>query len=332
MQYNPDQFPGLHYKLLDAASVSSASTSHSHPAAAVKAEAPSSGNSQSRPSSAAVEPAVNASASSGQGGAAVAPTATSLTLTFYFSGRFTLVGAQHESDVYRHFEHISRLLFPFSSVHSRQQQQQQQAQAQGQVQGVDSKLALSYEAWLGESSREERLKGGRMGWEEEADRVRMEMDKRDRRRSRVQAGAQQAGGHGVRVKAEPGVPSTGVGVVRDESKEASASAVARIAAVVQPTAEQRSRQPIEPLHTAHSAHSLGGAGGGEEEKTGSATDKKVRDGDTDEKTDTERLEGAAHTRRATQSGGVVHPAALVVAAHDGVEEKAGEMEEEVEWE
>ena len=198
-QYNPDQFPGLHYKLLDA-----------RPITSQLAPATSTGAQYSLVKSESASPAVSTAA----GVAPAASSSSSLTLTLYFSGRFTLVGAQHELDVYKHFERVSRTLFPFSHVQSQQQ--------------------LTYEVWLEESSREERTKGGRMGWEDEADRVRVEMDKRERKRrahiqrlhstvaaSGTQSGQQPAGvGGEVRVKTEPGTGWARKGGVDDERKEA----------------------------------------------------------------------------------------------------------------
>ena len=209
LQYNPDQFPGLHYKLQDARPTAShtaaAATAHS---AQVKAEQPPVASLVSIPpaSSAATGP-------------------SSLTVTLYFSGRFTLVGAQHELDVYRHFDYISRALFPFSSLHSRQQPQQTELGA------ADSKqaLQLSYELWLEAATREERAKAGRMGWEEEADRVRLELAKRERKRATVGQSSsavrqqQQHVGMGaeVRVKPEPGTAAAADGAaMHDETKEA----------------------------------------------------------------------------------------------------------------
>ena len=239
---------------------------------------------------------------------------SSLTLTLYFSGRFTLVGAQHELDVYRHFEHISRALFPFSHIQTKQAQQ-----------GLDTK-PLPYELWLEDSLREERSKGGRMGWEEEADRVTREMDKREKRRTRSvttthnnshstiatdpasRQRQQQAGvGGEVRVKAEPGTVIASAGPVRDEIKEAGGPPDVRAATSVELGAGRQSSE----VHVRMSDAEVVGQQKVDERKE----DETAAAGD-----------GLSGDMDATIT------TTMVVAAHEGEDEKSGEVGDDVEWE
>lgn len=302
VQYNPDQFPGLHYKLAD--------TRPAAPQLTVKAEqtlthAP-------RPASTAVESAaaasnINTATTTPATTSAVSPVSSSLTLTMYFSGRFTLVGAQHESDVYTHFEHITRALFPFSQM----QMRQQQSQGHG-GQGQDNKQQLTYEVWLADSRREERAKGGRMGWEDEADRVRMEMDKRERKRrehmqrphnndgSTTASGQQQqrvsvTGGE-VRVKAEPGTA-----VLASESATCGEMKEEAVAVTGHPSVEADREL----------SNTVGGKRGLDEFKC-----------------EEQRSMVGGATELIEELG-----ATVVVALHAGdKEEKSGEADDDVEWE
>ena len=111
-----------------------------------------------------------------------------LTLTVYFSGRYTLVGARHETEVYRVCERVALMLWPFRQ------------------RGVGTQDGVGYDEWRQRAEEEERRRG-RMGWEDEAERVRQLLTRRELRQQRAdgEQKRQERGGEPVlRVKAEPG--------------------------------------------------------------------------------------------------------------------------------
>ena len=110
---------------------------------------------------------------------------SSLTLTLYFSGRFTLVGARHETEVYRVCARVSRTLWQFRQ------------------RGPGVEEGVAYDQWVERVEEEERRRG-RLGWEDEAERVRQLMGARERRMAAQEERRQDARQGEVRVKAEPG--------------------------------------------------------------------------------------------------------------------------------
>ena len=265
--------------------------------------------------SAALAPATNNTAAANP----AASSSSSLTVTLYFSGRFTLVGAQHELDVYRHFEHISRTLFPFSHNTTKPQQ------------AVDSRQHRPYEAWLEDSRREERTKGGRMGWEDEADRVRHEMHRRERKRAALpplfEAPASATAANTstaetaldqqqqqrprlagqVRVKVEPGALASVQGQTSDETKESSETAAG---------------QQLAP-----SARGMPG------EHQSRSADLAVSDAAGGQKRVVERkeVEEWSATEPAKLSATAPLNAAVVFVSHEATD-KSGDAGDDVEWE
>ena len=207
VEYNPDQFPGLHYKLVDEEALPSVPTVKGE-GGVVKAEGGGGGG--------VAGPVKVEGMGVGEEfswlrrtpvvrpGVGSAPTSP-LTLTVYFSGRYTLVGARHETEVYRVVAKVSRMLWPFRQ--------------RGIGGGGDGREGgEGYDQWLERVEIEERRRG-KLGWEEEAERVRDLMGRRERKRAELEAmqrGEQREGGGAeVRVKAEPGRRDAGAD---DEAK------------------------------------------------------------------------------------------------------------------
>ena len=297
VEYDPGQFPGLRFKLED--DYISPSTAAPVPAVKpeVKPEPASSLAASSAPFSWLQRPTVSAVASSSSSAAA-----SSLTLTLYFSGRFTIVGARDESSVYRHFHRLSRLLFRFAQPNS----------LPAAVQGG------GYDAWLQWAEREERARG-RMGWEDEAERVRDEIVRRERRRERLsrqqeaqQAAAVSAGRTELRVKLEPGV--------KEEQK-----------AETDDKEEKREEKQEDQV--------MQKEGGGSEEKQQAAAaasmpaapvvDPAAERKDSDERQQDKRVDGIGVA--AGPASLLVSESLMVMEANDG-SSAPDDAEAEVEWE
>ena len=228
IEYNPDQFPGLHYKLTDDAAPPT-------PPSPVKAEVKPEPGAAPFPWLQPPAPAAARGAAAGGGrGGGEGP----LTMTLYFSGRFTLVGARHETEVYRVCARASRMLWPF----------RQRGEGTGE--------SVAYDAWLARAEDDERRRG-RLGWEDEAERVREALRKRERRRAQSLDDAHRREERkepvpDVRVKPEPGLPAPPLPPPVPEEKTAQTRAeveaeVREKATDRMETGEEKRREEGEPI-------------------------------------------------------------------------------------
>lgn len=205
--YDPDHFPGLHYKL----PFSLFDEEFRQKQIQVKAEASAALSSQK---SNGITGTIDLTSNSSP---YIHEENVPMTLTLYFSGKFTLVGAQSERQVFLAFSWLSRVLWAFA---------------------VQSSLAPSapkdnFDAWLAWAENEERRCTPMPPWEDEERNVVYHLNKREAKRVKANTVAD--------TKMIPAQSASAV-VKQENAPASSAAPVAVVPAAVEPVVPQSNGQ------------------------------------------------------------------------------------------